>query len=177
MILQNFELIKDETYKLKYQVTMTVRPIGLFMKVRLRNGRRATDVIKRGQPVRFPPAATKKAQLWQATPDGDETNASLSHQGSRGSTITILFASNSGSCEALAHRLAVAVAERGIQTRTIDRLDNAVGILPKDVPVIIVTASYNGEPADDAEDFVHWIKCESEGVLDGVKFGVFGCGK
>lgn len=36
MILQNFELIKDESYKLKYQVTMTVRPIGFFMKVRLR---------------------------------------------------------------------------------------------------------------------------------------------
>lgn len=177
MILQNFELIKDESYKLKYQVTMTVRPIGFFMKVRLRNGRRATDLVRRASVVPSPHISTKQTQHSQSTPNGVDISTPTQIQKSSGTSLTILFASNAGSCEALAHRLAVAVAERGIQTRTIDRVDNAVGKLPKDGPVIIVTSSYNGEPADDADGFVQWIKHESEGVLNQVKYAVFGCGK
>ena len=47
---------------------------------------------------------------------------------------------------------------------------------PKDGPVIIVTASFEGQPADNAAHFVEWISALDSAELDGVSYAVFGCG-
>lgn len=161
MVLQNFDLIKDESYKLKVHVTMTVRPVGLTMKVRLRNGRRATELALRQQQASGAAAST----TLRPTADSSATGACIIH------------ASNSGTSEALASRLANDAAERGVGIRSIDVAKDAVAKLPRGVPVVIITASYNGEPADDAVDFVAWLESLEEHELDGVNFAVFGCGK
>ena len=47
-----------------------------------------------------------------------------------------------------------------------------------DGPVVIFTASFEGEPADNAAQFVSWLQNLSSGdnLLKGVKYAVFGCG-
>ncbi|POR35987.1 Uncharacterized protein TPAR_03801 [Tolypocladium paradoxum] len=160
MVLQNFDLIKDESYKLKVHVTMTVRPVGLTMKVRLRDGRRATDLAVRQQQAS---SAAASATL-RPTAAGSATGTCIIH------------ASNSGTSEALASRLANDAAERGVGIGSIHVAKDAIAKLPRGVPVVIITASYNGEPADDAVDFVAWLESLEEHALDGVNFAVFGCG-
>ena len=78
---------------------------------------------------------------------------------------------------------------------TLATLDSAVARLPAHEPVVIITASFEGEPADNAARFVEWLKGLSGGgannnnnnnnnnqdgdgeqQLRGVKFAVFGCG-
>ncbi|RDK46069.1 cytochrome P450 [Aspergillus phoenicis ATCC 13157] len=164
MILQNFDLIKDETYKLKYHVTMTVRPVGFHMKVRLRRQRRATDFAQKLHA----PVASQVPLI--------NHHQSIRPNTVEGSRITILHGSNAGSCEALALRLAADAGEYGFTRSKIEPLGSAVGKLPTDNPVIIITASYNGEPADEASDFVAWLKTAGRDELSGVSFSVFGCG-
>ena len=60
---------------------------------------------------------------------------------------------------------------------SIGTLDSAAGHLPKDGPVLIVTASYEGQPADNAAHFVNWLEnVQDAEAFAGIKFGVFGCG-
>ena len=41
---------------------------------------------------------------------------------------------------------------------------------------MIVTSSYEGQPPDNARDFVSWVQTVAPGALDGVRYAVFGCG-
>lgn len=59
---------------------------------------------------------------------------------------------------------------------SIGTLDSATNQLPKDGPVVIVTASFEGEPADNAAKFVDWLSHVEGEELSGVRFAVFGCG-
>ncbi|KAJ0283369.1 hypothetical protein COL940_004721 [Colletotrichum noveboracense] len=54
--------------------------------------------------------------------------------------------------------------------------DTGTWSLPKDVPVVMITASYNGLPSRDATEFVSWAQSLQAGDLKGVRFAVFGCG-
>jgi len=91
--------------------------------------------------------------------------------------MSIYFGSNSGTCEALSNSLSRNAAVHGFDA-TIEILDRAVNKLPTDRPVIIITCSYEGLPADNATNFVDWIsKLDStKPSLSGVKYAVFGCG-
>ncbi|KAJ4401361.1 hypothetical protein N0V91_008025 [Didymella pomorum] len=55
-------------------------------------------------------------------------------------------------------------------------LDSAVSSLKGDVPVVIVTASYEGLPPDNATHFVEWLKSDPSEEVMGVKYCVFGVG-
>lgn len=55
-------------------------------------------------------------------------------------------------------------------------LDSIESKIPTDGPVIIITASYEGEPADNAGRFVEALKHIGKGDLANVRFAVFGCG-
>jgi len=47
--------------------------------------------------------------------------------------------------------------------------------LPRDGPVIIITASFEGEPADNAAEFVKYLET-NEKTQEGLRYAVFGCG-
>lgn len=89
--------------------------------------------------------------------------------------LTILYGSNMGTCETLASHCANAATRNGFKP-SIMALDAAVGKLPVDQPVVIITASYEGQPADNAANFVSWVQSLHEDSLSGVKFAIFGCG-
>jgi cytochrome P450 / NADPH-cytochrome P450 reductase len=59
---------------------------------------------------------------------------------------------------------------------SIGTLDSAVGHLPTDGAVVIVTASFEGQPADNAAHFVEWLSTINANELAGVSYAVFGCG-
>jgi len=92
--------------------------------------------------------------------------------------MTILYGSNSGTCEALGQRLAKDAPCYGHFATSVGTLDSAVGKLPKakDELVVIVTSSYDGLPADNAVKFVDWAKTLGSDALNGMPFAVFACG-
>lgn len=89
--------------------------------------------------------------------------------------LLVLYGSNSGSSENFAQRIASDASSSGFET-TITYLDNHVGRLPTEGAVLIVTASYEGQPTDNAKHFVNWLEYQTENSLLGVKYAVFGCG-
>ncbi|HET7095681.1 MAG TPA: NADPH cytochrome P450 oxidoreductase family protein, partial [Thermomicrobiales bacterium] len=68
-------------------------------------------------------------------------------------------------------------ASRGFAAQ-VAPLDDRVGQLPTDAPVVIVTASYNGTPPDNARAFCEWLQSPdlAADALSGVRYAVFGCG-
>jgi cytochrome P450/NADPH-cytochrome P450 reductase len=55
-------------------------------------------------------------------------------------------------------------------------LDEYAGHLPTTGGVVIVTASYEGHPTDNAKQFVSWLDTLPPNSLTNVKYAVFGCG-
>ena len=60
---------------------------------------------------------------------------------------------------------------------SIGTLDSVTANLPKGGPVVIVTASFEGLPADNAAHFVSWLESVTDAAaFTDLKFAVFGCG-
>lgn len=162
LILQNFNLrLDDPSYQLKIRETLTIKPNEFRMKATLREGIDAIKLEKR-MHAGADEVTEKTVQTRQAAAP-------------TGAPMTILYGSNSGTCEGLAQSLASTAGTRGIAA-TVKSLDAAVDQVPQDQPVIIITASYEGNPPDNAAVFVEWLKGQDDTKLKGTSFGVFGCG-
>src|SRR4029079_14047817 len=74
----------------------------------------------------------------------------------------------------LATRIAREATDRGYTARTAG-LDEAVGELPTEGAVVVVTSSYNGQPPDNAGKFCAWGD-DAAASAKGVRYTVFGCG-
>jgi cytochrome P450/NADPH-cytochrome P450 reductase len=167
MLLQNFAFeMADPTYKLKVKETLTIKPDNFKMKAKLRRGGTATDFQSELQSL-----GSNGVKL---TPAPSITST----QAGRGDKkpLTILFGSNSGTCEALAYRLASDAALHGFYAREIAPMNAACNNLPKSEPVIILAASYDGLPSDNAAEFFDWLNTAEQDSLKGVSYTVFGCG-
>ena len=158
MMLQRFDFVLDDpSYALRIHETLTIKPENLRIRARARrSGRslvRSAVPATPARPLTPPPVTT-----------GEATTGLL-----------VLFGSNSGSAEAFANRIAGDAPAQGYAP-TVAPLDDYAGDLPKDGPVIVVTASYEGQPPDNARQFVAAIEAAPEGALKGATFAVFGCG-
>jgi cytochrome P450 / NADPH-cytochrome P450 reductase len=154
MMLQRFDLsAADPNYQLKIKQTLTIKPDGLHMYAR----RRPVKIVEAGS------AAPQRA----TAPDRQAV--------ANGIPIRVLYGSNAGTSQAFAQRIANDARSRGY-TSSVDSLDSATGHLPTDGAVVIVTSSYEGQPPDNARDFVSWVQTLQPGALDGVRYAVFGCG-
>lgn len=169
MVLQNFDIYMDDpNYNLQVKETLTMKPDGFRIRTRLRSHRvNATELSRLLQT-----SATDRKSAAKTAPGGTSKVF--------GDPITILYGSNSGTCEALAHQLAADAAAHGYGQPTIKPMSAFGGQrkdLPTNQPVIVLTASYDGQPADDAREFVEWLeKNEMPSMLASVRFSVFGCG-
>ncbi|KAL4951002.1 cytochrome P450 [Aspergillus filifer] len=166
MLLQNFEFSLDPNYKLEFKQTLTIKPKDLYMKARLRHGLTPTTLERRLAGLAT--AATGQSDALSTT-DG---------QSATGVPLTILYGSNSGTCETLARRLAADASGKGFQVVQFDGLDSGRAALPKNQPVVIVTSSYEGQPPDNAKQFVSWLESlgQNETPLKDISFALFGCG-
>lgn len=165
MLLQKFNIsLDDASYQLKIKQALTIKPKDFFMRARLRDHVSATDLERSlsSGAVTAPPEAS------------GVSNAKK--QAKNGKPMAIYYGSNTGTCEALANRLASDAANHGFRAEVVDTLDSVRANLPKDKPVVIVTASYEGAPADNAAHFNSWVGTLKDDEMKDVSYAVFGCG-
>ncbi|KAK3114796.1 hypothetical protein LTR53_006530 [Teratosphaeriaceae sp. CCFEE 6253] len=164
MLLQYFNFApQDQSYELQIKSTLTVKPKDFFMRSSLREGWTATQIEKSLSGSIRTPASAKGQPVAAATPK------------SGGLPLTVLYGSNSGTCEAFAQTLAADAGAHGF-TANVQTLDSAKQNLPAKQPVVIVTASYEGAPCDNAAHFYDWLQNLKEGEQIESSYAVFGCG-
>ncbi|KAJ6034602.1 uncharacterized protein N7446_009354 [Penicillium canescens] len=93
-----------------------------------------------------------------------------------GKPLNIFNGSNSGTCKALAYRLADDAQAHGFNARRVDSLDIAKDALPKDQPIVIVNSSYKGQAPDNVAHFVSWLQSVAGKEAAGLAYSVFGVG-
>jgi cytochrome P450/NADPH-cytochrome P450 reductase len=158
LLLQRFEIARaDPDYRLEIVETLTIKPGNLRIRARRRGppGR----PVQRAMPEPAPAAATAAP----AVPEGERT------------PLLVLYGSNTGSCEAFAMRVAADAAAHGYDA-VAQPMDARAGDLRGDGATILVTASYEGRPPDNARAFMEWLEGLAQGSLAGLRYAVFGCG-
>jgi len=166
LLLQNFNFrAEDPSYKVTIKQTLTIKPKDFFMHATLREG---IDPIHLEQ------------NMWNGGYVNKESAKDKKIEGMKGNNgpkkpMTVLYGSNTGTCESLAQTLANSASGRGYKT-DVKTLDSASGKIPKDQPVVVVTASYEGQPTDNAAYFMEWLQGLEGNQLEGTKYAVFGCG-
>jgi cytochrome P450 / NADPH-cytochrome P450 reductase len=159
MILQRFKLIDVHRYQMHLKETLTIKPEGFKIKVRPRSDKDRGEFAGGGATTTV--AAKKPASR---TRPGHNT------------PMLVLYGSNLGSAEELGTRMADLAEINGFATR-LGPLDDYVGKLPDEGGVLIICASYNGAPPDNATQFVKWLGGElPKDAFARVRYAVFGCG-
>ncbi|CAJ0554425.1 Ff.00g129380.m01.CDS01 [Fusarium sp. VM40] len=165
MIIQNFDLWQaDPNYKLKIKQTLTIKPHGFNIRVKLRESRKLSSLFKTPSISSLPSSSRASRQHVDLSDSKDLK------------PISIYYGSNTGTCEALAQRLSADCASFGYMPSKPLPLDSATKNLSKDGPNILFAASYDGRPSDNAAEFAKWAESLRSGDLEGVQFAVFGCG-
>jgi cytochrome P450 / NADPH-cytochrome P450 reductase len=167
MLLQNFNFrFDDPSYQLHIKQTLTIKPKDFFMHATLRD--------------HVDPVYLEKQLHVDSSKEGHATEKdrkieSTASPGKAKKPMLILYGSNSGTCEALAQSLARAASGRGFHAQ-VEPLDSAVGKVPKDQPVVMISSSYEGQPPDNAAHFFEWVQNLEGNEFDGVRFATYGCG-
>ncbi|TGJ87230.1 hypothetical protein E0Z10_g1525 [Xylaria hypoxylon] len=166
MLFQNFNFVlHDPSYNLAIKQTLTIKPDNFLMRGIIRDGLSPTQLEHRLAGGGLSQEPSKLLS--------EESSASAK----TAQRITVLYGSNSGTCESLAQRLASDASRHGFGVDKVDCLDSANGALPKNQPVVIITASYEGEPPDNAALFCSWLAgSKDKNMLEGVDYTVFGVG-
>lgn len=161
MILQRFKLLDHTRYQMHLKETLTIKPDGFKIKVRARSDQDRTIVANRPGTV---------------VAESSGSSAPARVRPGHNTPLLILYGSNLGTAEDLAHRVADLAEVNGFATK-LASLDDYVGNLKDQGGVIIFCASYNGAPPDNATQFVKWLGSDlPKNAFDGVRYAVFGCG-
>jgi cytochrome P450 / NADPH-cytochrome P450 reductase len=172
MILQRFRLIDHLRYQLRVKETLTLKPEGLKIKVRPRAHKSVVESVGNATASAAVTAAPASARSNGAAPSGATPVAVPSH----GTPLLVLFGSNLGTSEEIARSIGDAAAAQGFAVQ-VGWLDDYAGKLPTQGGVLIVCASYNGTPPDNAAGFYRWLQDGmAPNALAGVRYTVFGCG-
>ncbi len=169
LILQNFNMkLEDPTYEMTTEQVLTIKPKDAYVRATLRPGITAMNIQDRlycapnMSPTIRRVSEPRSPSIASARPDHP---------------MTILYGSNTGTCQAMAQNLAFEAALRGF-TASIAEMNSAVKRLPWDNrPVIIITPSYDGQPADNAGQFLEYLQdAKDVNAFARTRFAVFGCG-
>jgi cytochrome P450/NADPH-cytochrome P450 reductase len=162
LILQRFQVeMADPSYELKIRQTLTIKPVGFRMKVRLRPGKSVFTGLVTTEPGAVEGTSSEPQP---------QSKAGLA-------PLSIFYGSNQGTCKNFAESLQAAAASHGY-TATVGTLDSATEHVPTDKPVVFITPSYEGQPPDNGRKFVTWLESiqDKQDSLRGVKYAIFGCG-
>ncbi|KAG8809794.1 hypothetical protein FRC18_004386, partial [Serendipita sp. 400] len=162
-LFQRFDFVlANSEYNLKLKQTLTIKPDEFYIHAIPRAG--------------VPPLVLGAQQYMNKHPTAHVPGSDLVSEHLEGRVgLNVLYGSNTGSSEAFAQRIASAAASKGFNAR-ISTLDIASGRLSTTEPTVIVTASFEGQPADNAGRFVEDLGLLTGSELDGVSYAVFGCG-
>ena len=161
LIPKHFEPIDYSQYQLKVKETLTLKPDHFTMQVKVRQqpALGVTDLEKNLA------SHAKESSILQV-------NSSIK---GHDTPLLVLYGSNLGTAEGIARELADNGRILGFKSE-VASLDTYAGKLPTDGAVIMISASYNGNPPDNARDFVDWLAGEEDGSMNGLCYTVFGCG-
>ncbi|KAE8372548.1 cytochrome P450 [Aspergillus bertholletiae] len=167
MLLQNFNFqMDDPSYNIQLKQTLTIKPNHFYMRAALREGLDATHL---GSAL----SASSSEHMDQATGHG---KTSATKKSADLKPMYIYYGSNTGTCESFARRLADDAISYGYSAE-VDSLDSARDSIPKNGPVVFITASYEGQPPDNGAHFFEWLSAlKGDKPLDGASYAVFGCG-
>lgn len=162
----------------------------LWKSTRLRKSRRKH--LQSQQQVNSKPCCRSKSRIFSATqPNGccssftAKPQENCSNSASCGSNTPgkILFASQTGTSEALARGLSKLLLENNIKTEVVDPRSYEPEDIAKEKLVIIVASTWeDGKAPDNAAFFAQWLEESSKdfrvgaGLLSDCKFAVFGVG-
>ncbi len=97
--------------------------------------------------------------------------------GQNESTLSVLFGSQTGNAEALAHLLTERARERGLKVECMDMNDFPVRRLKKEQQVAIITSTHGeGDPPDSALGLHEFLHSRKAPRLDQLKFAVLALG-
>ncbi|MFI5699964.1 cytochrome P450 [Streptomyces xanthochromogenes] len=163
LLAHRYRFVDADDYRLRIKETLTLKPEGFTLSLVPR-----TPADRALNRLAFPgTGATAEAEA--------ADRPELPSRVRQGTGLLLLHGTNYGTCREFAERLAAEAAGLGLATE-IAPLDAHAGALSKDRPVVIVAASYNGQPTDDAARFVRWIEEAEPGTADGLPFAVLGVG-
>lgn len=165
MILKHFELVDHTNYELKVKETLTLKPDEFEIQVKIREPLQLTPTHELSSQT----AVQQKEDAAKIRPvlHGNPENSKHS--------LLVLHGSNQGTAESIAREMADQARQMGVNSR-VASLQQAVDQLPTEGVVLIIAASYNGQPGSSARPFVDWLKELEQGALKGVRYAVFGCG-
>ncbi|MGW0908931.1 bifunctional cytochrome P450/NADPH--P450 reductase [Streptomyces sp. NPDC002853] len=161
MLVHRYRLHDHAGYRLTVKETLTLKPDGFTLTL---TPRTAADRVHGALP-----GVTAAHSV--ADPDA----AALPARVRPGTRALFLHGSNYGTCRDFAAQLADEAASMGCETE-VAPLDEYAGALPRDRPVIITAASYNGRPTDDATAFASWLDGAADTTADDVAYAVLGVG-
>ncbi|MHC5908609.1 cytochrome P450 [Streptomyces sp. S6] len=153
LLVHRYRFVDHTDYRLKLKQSLTIKPDDFSL-----------GLIRRSAADRRTPAQAGGTTAVQHRP---------ASRAATGTALTLLHGSNLGTCAALARDLATDADTHGFAPN-VAPLDAAVDKLTG--PVVIVAASYNGRPTDDAARFVTWLESLAPGALDGLPYAVLGVG-
>jgi cytochrome P450/NADPH-cytochrome P450 reductase len=153
LLLHRYTLDDYTNYQLKIVQALTIKPEGFTLRLRRRTPQDRA-VATPAVPAAGAPATTMRAP---------------------GTPLLVLHGSNLGSTRRWADTLGARAEDAGF-TVTRGALDDAADGLPIGQPVLLVAASYNGRPTDDAEKFVARLESAADAEFTGVRYGVLGVG-
>ncbi|MED0906268.1 bifunctional cytochrome P450/NADPH--P450 reductase [Bacillus nitratireducens] len=155
MMLKHFDFYDHENYELDIKETLTLKPEGLTLKA-----------VSKKIPLGGIPAPYREQP---------EKNVRKVVDNVHNTPLLVLHGSNMGTSEGIARELVDIALSKGFAAQAAS-LDSHAGNLPKKGVVLIISASYNGNPPDNAKKFVEWLEKASEHEVKGVHYAVFGCG-
>ena len=166
MMLQRFNLIDHTNYQLKVKETLTFKPDNFYLQVRERTAADREEVLEE-----------------TGRQNSQATNATLALTAGHDTPLLVLYGSNMGSARQIAQRLAEDGTDQGY-TVTLKTLDEAVDALPVNGTLLVVCASYNGQPPDNAGAFYQWLEALAQQTATGnspplssdLQFAVLGVG-
>ncbi|WP_370422909.1 bifunctional cytochrome P450/NADPH--P450 reductase [Streptomyces sp. QH1-20] len=164
LLVHRYRFIDHTGYRLRIKETLTLKPDGFTLTLARRTPADRAEA-RAALPGRSGPAPRTD------TGDGDEAPT----RARQGTGLLVLHGSNYGTCRDFARNLADEAAALGFDA-TVAPLDAHAGALPTDAPVVIVAASYNGRPTDDATAFTRWAEAADPGAATGVAYAVLGVG-
>ncbi|CCO38062.1 NADPH-ferrihemoprotein reductase [Rhizoctonia solani AG-1 IB] len=160
-IFQKFDFVaSDPAYNLQLKQTLTLKPKNFMIRAVPRKDASSLASTTASTSV------SEKALTKGTLRDGDNG----------GVPLYVFYGSNTGSCEGFAQQVAYGAAAKGFRA-AIGTLDSVANHIPTDGPVVIITASFEGEPADNAGHFVQSLSSTADvSDLQDVSYAVFGAG-
>ncbi|QRY45572.1 cytochrome P450 [Mycolicibacterium boenickei] len=154
-LVHRYRFLDVEHYQLRTHSDLLRKPVGFHLGLV-----RRTPQERRHAAAPAPEAASAARPRAVAAP---------------GSKVTVLHGSNLGNCRALAQQLADEATDLGYQT-TVAALDTAAGALPTEGALVVIAASYNGQPTDDARRFVEWLDDPGTQAQPAIPYAILGVG-